>query len=149
MHGFTTAWNTHAVERVASYYAENSEILAPPNPEPYRGRSGARKNIQEAFTGIPDMNADVEWAIQQGNKVSALIHMTGTHTGPLVLSPEQTVEATGNKIDIKMGVFIELDDDGKILRETDLADAASLLMQVGAIGAEGAKSESPRRQAAR
>lgn len=142
MNGLLSAWNAHATERIESYYAENAELIALPNPEAYKGRSGIRKNVEETLTGIPDANGALAWFIQQGNKVSALVHVTGTHTGPLVLSPEQTVPATGNKVDFQMAIFVELDDQGKIRHETDVADSATLLMQVGVLGAEEKKSQS-------
>lgn len=134
--GLASAWNAHSVDRIASYYAKETEILALPNPDAYRGLEGVKRNVRETIEGIPDVNGDVAWSLQQGNRAAALLHVTGTHKGPLVLGPDQTIPATGNRIAFELGIFWELDMEGKIVKETQIADAATLLMQVGVLGPE-------------
>lgn len=134
--GYANAWNTHDASKISAYYAENAETIVLPNPTPYRGKEGVRRAIKETFDAVPDVNGDVAWSIQEGNRAAALLHVTGRHTGPLVLDAEHTVEATGKSVSFELGCFWELDAAGKILKETQVADSATLLMQVGVLGGE-------------
>lgn len=136
INAYASAWNSHSVDRILSFYAEDAEVVALPNPEPYRGREGIRKSVTDVIKGLPDINGDVAWSVQQGNKVATLIHLTGRHTGPLELAPGQVIEPTGKDVRFELGVFLELEANGKIKRETQVPDSASLLMQIGVLGGE-------------
>lgn len=147
----TSAWNAHAVDRILELYADDAQVKALPDPEPFVGHRGVRLNAREILEALPDMNCDVMWSVQKDDKVCMLVRITGRHAGPLTVAEGQVVPATDRKIDIHLGAFLELDAEGKIWRETRIPDAAGLLMQVGVLGVEapaqkpGSASTSPRR----
>lgn len=131
--GLVTAWNTHNADRICEYYADDAEVIVPPDAEAYRGKEGVRRNVEEVTKGIEDLNCDLAWSVQEGARVSALMHITGRHTGEMVVSDRLKIAATNRDIKFMLGMFIELDDKGKIRRETDIADNVGILQQVGAM----------------
>lgn len=131
--GFMDAWNTHDANRIAEYYAEDTEILVPPDTEPYRGKDGVRQNVKDVTGGLEDVNADIAWTAQEGNKVCALIHVTGRHAGEMVISDKVKIPATNKDVRFMATILLDIDDKGKIKRETDIVDNVSLLQQVGAM----------------
>lgn len=141
---YAAAWNTHAVDKIADFYSDDAELVALPNPEPYRGRDGVRRNVQETLRGIPDVNGDVTWIAQEGDKVAIRVHVTGTHSGPLELSPGRVIEPTNRRVDFVLTSLLDLDARGKIRRETQVADTTTLLMQVGVLAEEGARQPTGR-----
>lgn len=133
LRGFVNAWNTQSIDRILEFYAEDAEMIVPPDTEPYRGKEGIRRNFEDVTGGLDDMNGDVAWSIQDGNRVSLLVHLSGRHTGEMVVSDELKVPATQRDVRVMMGMFLELDDKGKIKREIDLVDNLGILQQVGAM----------------
>lgn len=136
LQSFMNAWNSQQTERILGFYADDAELYVPPDTEPYRGKDAIRRNISEVVQGIGDVNGDIVSVVQDSRKVAALVIVTGKHTGDLVVSEDQVIPATGRDLRFQMSVFIELDDDGKIRRETDIADNLSILQQVGALEPE-------------
>lgn len=134
---YANAWNAGSESRVLEFYADDAELIVPPDDTPYKGRSEIGRNYREVTGGIKDLNGDLEWSVQQGDRVAALVHVTGRHAGELVVSDEMKIPATDNKLDFRLGVFLELDAQGKIKREIDLADNVGILMQVGAFEGAG------------
>jgi predicted ester cyclase len=143
---YAAAWSAHAVERIVDFYAEDALVLALPDPMPHRGREGARQRALDTLKGLPDLTLAVEWSAQEGNRLAALLHAAGRHAGTLDLGAGQVLEPTGQEVRFEMGLFLELDARGRIRRETQVVDAASLLMQAGVLGAApaGATRKGPR-----
>lgn len=130
---FTNAWNTQQIDRIVEFYADDAELVVLPDTEPYRGKDGIRQNLQEVFRGIHDLNGDVEWSVQQGNKVAVLVRISGKHGGPMTVSEDTVIPATNKPVNFKLGVFVDLDSNGKIRREVDVVDNLTLLEGVGAL----------------
>lgn len=111
---FAEAFNAGDYDTVASYLADDFQ-LSGPVPEPIDGQQwiGMSKTLKAAF---PDINYNLRVVGVEGNVVSTLTQLSGTHTGDLDLSamgmgvipatgksfsnPEERGETTvnGNKI---------------------------------------------------
>lgn len=130
---FTNAWNTQQTDRILEFYADDAEMVVLPDTEPYRGKNGIRQNLQEVFRGIHDLNGDVEWSVQQGTKAAVLVRISGKHAGPMTVSEDTVIPASNKPVNFKLGIFLDLDANGKIKREVDVVDNITLLESVGAL----------------
>lgn len=127
------AWNTNDANRILEFYADDCEIIVPPDTESYRGKDGVRQNVKDVTAGLEDVNGDVAWSVHQGNKVAALVHVSGKHSGEMVVSDKLKIPATSRDVKFQVAMLIDLDEQGKVKREIDLVDNVSLLQQVGAM----------------
>lgn len=84
--------------------------------------------IQQAF---PDMSAEVEELITEGDKVVARVRFTGTHRGEFAGIP-----ATGNEIDFNV-IDVFAWRDGKATDHWGVSDTMALMTQVGALANGG------------
>lgn len=125
------AWNTHSADKVIEHYAENAELETPEAPEPLRGRSAIRENVQGWMRSFPDVTGDVEKAVVSGTDVALLIHFSGTNRGEIVLGPGNALPATNKKVEMPVAIFATLDQNGKIVRERDVFDTGAYFQQLG------------------
>lgn len=84
--------------------------------------------IQQAF---PDMSAEVEELITEGDKVVARVRFTGTHRGEFAGIP-----ATGNEVDFSV-IDVFAWRDGKATDHWGVSDTMALMTQVGALANGG------------
>lgn len=133
---YLTAWNSHAVERILGFYAQDAEVVVLPNPKPFRGHDEVRRLAQDTFEAMPDLTDDLAWSLQQGDKAALLVHVAGRHEGPLELLPGQVLPPSGRDVRFELGIFLELDGSGKIRRELQVADTAPFLVNAGILGAQ-------------
>ena len=91
------------------------------------GFEGAKVAHQIMLTGFPDYQTVIDDLIAEGDKVTARITLSGTHTGSFMGIP-----ATGKHVEFT-GIYIARIADGKIVEHWGEEDGVSLLMQLGAI----------------
>jgi steroid delta-isomerase-like uncharacterized protein len=77
---------------------------------------------------LPDGRAEVRTTFVQGNTAISEFRVRGTHQGELM-----GVSASNKPVDIIVCNIIEL-RDGKIFREREYVDGATILAQIGALG---------------
>jgi len=92
------------------------------------GQSQFFNMIRHAF---PDMSADVEELITEGDKVVARVRLTGTHRGEFAGVP-----ASGNEIDFNV-IDIFAWRDGKATDHWGVSDTMALMTQIGAVNNGG------------
>lgn len=147
---YVNAWNTHSADKAAELYAESAVLEAPELPEPIRGKDAIRKNMQTWLTAFPEVNADAELVAQTDKTVALLIHYTGAQSGPLALAGGKSIPATNKSVRMPVAIFLTLDANGKIAKERDVYDMASLVTQLGispeqaGIGAKAGARAPPR-----
>ncbi|MBD0347640.1 MAG: ester cyclase [Thermoleophilia bacterium] len=122
--------NRHDAEAFAALYAADAVVTDPMYPEPLRGSEAVEKDIADFVTAFPDLEASFARPILDGTKHAFEITMNGTHTGPLI-GPDGEIPATNRTIELPVGVFATLDEDGRIREERRYYDVASLLGQLG------------------
>jgi steroid delta-isomerase-like uncharacterized protein len=88
------------------------------------GIEGAKAAHQIMLTGFPDYQTVIDDLIAEGDRVVALISMSGTHTGDFMGIP-----ATGKRVAFT-GIYIARIADGKIVEHWSEEDGVSLLTQL-------------------
>jgi len=124
------AFNRHDAAGFASQYAEDAVVYDPYYPEPLRGRSAVRKDIEDFFRAFPDVSNALKLTMSEGNIVAAEIAVKGVHSGPLAL-PSGEIPATGKTMSFEGGLFARLNGQGLIVEEHRYFDVAGQLTQLG------------------
>ena len=93
-----------------------------------RGKEELRSFVERAFAAIPDFKYELRNRIAVGQWAVIEWAMSGTHKGDLPGIP-----ATGKPFSLVRGSTILELEAGKIRRESDYWDAATLMKQVGAL----------------
>ena len=84
--------------------------------------------LREAF---PDLRAEVDDTIEQGNKLAVRCRFLGTHQGEFMGVP-----ATGRSIEINVMDVLEFEGD-QVIAHWGVMDSAGLMEQLGADGPPG------------
>lgn len=129
---YANAWNTHDVDRLLSFYADDVEILADA-PQPIRGKAPLREAIERTLRAFPDANGDFTNVVESadGRRFAGIVRITGTQKGEWAFPTGGSFPATNKKVDYPMATFLEIGPEGKIVREQDVADMANVLRQLG------------------
>ena len=98
-----------------------------PFPNQAEGSKGFRDTMQLFRSAFPDMSAKINDMIAENNKVVTKITVYGTHLGEFM-----GIGPTKNKIEYEEVIILRI-ADGKIVEHWAVADALSLMQQVGAI----------------
>ncbi len=122
--------NRHDADAFAALYAADAVVMDPTYPEPLRGREAIEKDIADFVTAFPDLEVSFGRPIADGRGHAFEITMKGTHRGPLA-GPEGEVPATNKTMELPVGVFAELDEDGRIREERRYYDLSTLFGQLG------------------
>lgn len=110
------------------------ELLAPDfspgmgrvgSAEPVVDRDGVREIYEEYLVAFPDMTADLEALVGEGNRVAAFLTYRGTHRGPF-----RSIEPTGNEVEFAATSLYTL-RDGKIVAGKGQAGLMELVEQLG------------------
>jgi steroid delta-isomerase-like uncharacterized protein len=126
------AMNKHDPAKFVSVYHPKAEVFDPMAPDLLRGHDAIRKDMEEFIRAFPDLEVDIERAVEKDDTAAYEITMKGTHTGPLV-SPTLELAPTNRKVKVGGGIFVRFDPDGRIVEERRYYDAAGLLGQLGVL----------------
>jgi len=80
---------------------------------------------------FPDLRMELHQVVAEHDVVATRGRMIGTHQGELMGMP-----ASGNSIDVEVGDFLRLDNDGSIVEYWSIMDTLAFMQQVAAGGAE-------------
>ena len=80
---------------------------------------------------FPDLRMELHQVVAQDDVVAARGRMIGTHQGELMGMP-----ASGNTIEVEVGDFLRLDDDGNIVEYWSIMDTLAFMQQLAASGEE-------------
>ncbi|HEX2112376.1 MAG TPA: ester cyclase [Gaiellaceae bacterium] len=122
--------NRHDAAAFAAIYAPDAVVRDPQYPEPLRGTAAVERDIADFFAAFPDLDASVERPIVDGTTYAFEVTMHATHSGPL-RGAEGEIPATNKVVELRIGVFAKLDEQGRIREERRYYDLASLLGQLG------------------
>jgi steroid delta-isomerase-like uncharacterized protein len=119
------AWSTQDVERLISLCTDDCVYEDVPFAWVNHGKDELRAFGQQVFNAFPDFR--IELASHFAAADSAMLEwtMSGTHQGDLPGMP-----ATGRAFSVR-GVTVLALDDGRISRNSDYWDMATLLTQLG------------------
>lgn len=111
--------------KLASIYDENVAYHGPAGDE-RRGRAAAMELAKAYKTAFPDMRADVEEMVAEGDFVMSRVRPQGTHTAELMGIPP-----TGRSIDLRWVMNMVRIADGKIAEEWEIWDSGDFMKQLG------------------
>ena len=97
---------------------------APVTSEP-RGPEVVKTHVAEWLSGFPDLHFTIEQMIAEGDKVSALLVMEGTHTGYWLGIPP-----SGKRVAIRM-MTIHRMEYGKIMEDWVIVESLGFFQQLG------------------
>ena len=126
---YLAAWNSHDVEKIASFFTDDGVYEDVAIGAVNRGEEELKAFISSTFTFFPDWKAEVKSRFGTGDWSAREWIMSGTHGGDLPGLP-----ATGKKFSVRGASISEL-HEGKIRRNTDYWNLASFLQQIGVMPA--------------
>jgi len=91
-----------------------------------RGYEQAKQFVSSFFDAFPDLNATVDDAMAEGDKVATRYTIRGTHQG----ATEAFGPPTGRQVELE-GITIHRIEGGKIVEEWEKYDNLSMLQQLG------------------
>ena len=104
-----------------------------------RGKEELRSFVKRAFAAIPDFKYELRNRFAVGQWAVIEWAISGTHKGDLPGIP-----ATGKRFSLVRGSTVLELEAGKIRRESDYWDAATLMRQVGALRSKPERYRIPR-----
>lgn len=120
------AWNSHDPDKMLPLFSDDVVYEDVAFGEVSHGKTELRKFASEEFEGVPDLELKLDRADIHGNHGTIEWTFTGTDKG---------VFKTGKKFSVRGVSVIDL-RDGKISRNLDFYDSATLMRQVGTLPAQ-------------
>ena len=124
---WTAAWSSHNTEELLTLFTDDCVYEDVTFGVVNRGKKELRAFADGVFAGIPDFKIEVTAQFASGTWASMEWVMSGTHKGDFPGMP-----ATGKRFSTRGVTVLEL-DAGKIRRNSDYWDAASVMRQVGLV----------------
>jgi predicted ester cyclase len=97
------------------------------HPEEARGAAGLQELVEGYRAALSGLRVDVEHQFSAGDYVATVSTLRGTHDGDLM-----GTAPTGREVAFAM-ITISRFENGRIAEEWEIADAVSLLGQIGAL----------------
>ena len=120
--------NAGAIDRVDEFCTEDFV-----EHEEFPGLPADREGVKQFFSmlraAFPDLRMTPEVVMEDGDRVIARFHMTGTHQGDFM-----GVRASGRRVDIEGYDELRL-VDGRAAEHWGATDTMELMQQLGAMGA--------------
>lgn len=95
------------------------------------GTAAFREWMENVHAGFPDLAANEEFSLCEGDLVASYVTYSGTHDGAFLGIP-----ATGEHVEVN-GIAINRVEDGKIVESWPQTNFLGVLQQVGAIEMPG------------
>jgi uncharacterized protein (TIGR02246 family) len=113
---YTAAWNSGSPEAVASFYAQDGQIVVN-RGAPWSGRKGIADMAAGFFADVPDLRLTCDDVRCAGSHVAYFWTFTGTHS------------STGNPLRVVGWEEWDLDDDMKVIASRGWYDADDYALQ--------------------
>ena len=118
-------WNQHDAQRAMEFMSEDVDYWDVTTPGFVKGRAEVVKIFQSFFDAFPDLRFEIKNIFGCGDNVACEWRMRGTQQKEL-----QGINGIGKSIDIVEISFCTF-KQGKICRQVDSWDGATLLTQLG------------------
>jgi len=122
---WAAAWSLHDTEKVLSLFTDDCVLEDVTFGVVNRGKKELRAFADGVFAGIPDFKIELTARFSTDAWAGMEWVMSGTHKGDFPGMP-----ATGKRFSVRGVTILEL-QGGKIRRDSDYWDAASVMRQVG------------------
>ncbi len=127
---YVAAWNRREMERYYSLYSE--DLVFQEGIEVLHGVDALRERYESELAAIPDLTIECKrLLVDEGAQTLAAENLErGTHSGDLIVGGER-LAPTGRRLELRGGLFISLDGDGRIAEMSEYIDPGQLLAQLG------------------
>ena len=122
---WATGWSSHNTEKFLSIFTDDCVYEDVTFSAVNHGKDELRAYAKEVFAGVPDFKMELTARFVAGNRGGMEWVMSGTHKGDFPRMP-----ATGKRFSVRGATIVEL-EAGKIRRNSDYWDAATMMKQVG------------------
>ena len=127
------AFNAKDFAKFQALWADNATSEALDMGSPLVGSAAIIETGAKAFTAaFPDVSAEAELTLINGNDIMSVVLLRGTQTGTLA-TPMGPVAATGKKVGFLAAHSLELNDAGQAVKEITAYDAGTLAGQLGLV----------------
>lgn len=127
------AFNAKDFTKFQALFADNAQSEMLDMGPPLIGPTAIVEQGAKGFaTAFPDATAEVQLTLVNGNTVLGVVLLRGTQTGTFV-TPMAPVPPTGKKIGIVVAHVLELNDAGKVVKETMASDGGTMMGQLGLV----------------
>lgn len=103
----------------------------------FRGPAEVREIFKEMFAAMPDIETTVTRVVADHEAAGVEWRMAGTFDG----GPFQGIEPTGKRVELRGFDLLEIDEDGKITRNTGYYDGADFARQIGMLPPQDSGAE--------
>jgi steroid delta-isomerase-like uncharacterized protein len=126
---YVDAWNRREMERYYSLYSDN--LVFRDGIEVLHGVDALRERYESELTALPDLTIECKrLLVDEGTQTLAAENLErGTHSGDLVVGGER-LSPTGRRLELWGGLFMALDEDGRIAEMSEYIDPGQLLAQL-------------------
>lgn len=126
---YVAAWNRRDMERYYSLYSEN--LVFRDGIEVLHGVDALRKRYESELTAFPDLMIECKrLLVDEGTQILAAENLEcGTHSGDLLVGGER-LSATGRRLELLGGLFLALDEYGRIAEMSEYIDPGQVLAQL-------------------
>ena len=123
-------YNEHNLDAAFANLADNVVMnnVGDPMTPTLNGREAVMANFRAIVAGFPDTKATPVRVFDMGDMIVVEMVLTGTQTGAF-----RGIEATNKPVGVATAMTWHFDADNKIDRMDSFFDAATMMMQVGAI----------------
>jgi len=103
----------------------------------FRGPGEVRELFTELFAAMPDAEMVVKRIVADDEVAAVEYRLTGTFSG----GPFQGIEPTGKRVEIRGFDSLEIDEEGKITRNTGYYDGAAFARAIGMLPPQDSGAE--------
>ena len=125
LNDWATAWSSHDTKKVLSIFTDDCVYEDVTFGAINHGKKELRAFADGVFAGVPDFRVELTARFVADPQAGMEWVMSGTHKGDFPGMP-----ATGERFSVRGVTIVEL-QAGKIRRNSDYWDAASVMRQVG------------------
>jgi steroid delta-isomerase-like uncharacterized protein len=130
MNEIVDVFNRHEADAFAALYAHDATAYDPQYADLLNGREAIKKDIEDFFTALPDVQAKVLSSVAGGDTIAFEVEMSGTHNGPLV-TPDGTVPPTNRPLKFLGSRVMQFNAQGQITSCNRYYDLAGIMQQLG------------------
>jgi steroid delta-isomerase-like uncharacterized protein len=126
---YVAAWNRRDMERYYSLYSEN--LVFRDGIEVLHGVDALRERYESELAAFPDLTIECKrLLVDEGTQTLAAENLErGTHSGDLAMG-DQSLPPTGRRLELRGGLFMALDEDGRIAEMSEYIDPGQFLAQL-------------------
>jgi uncharacterized protein (TIGR02246 family) len=114
----------HDPAAVARLYTEDATLMDPGQSEPVRGNQAIADYHAAFLRGFPDLSGEPQNVFGSGEWFAAEFRITGTHTAPLDVGPDQSIPPTGKRIVLNACWIGRVAPDGRCAEDHTYYDSA-------------------------